>query len=206
MRQQKIIRLALLLLVAAAPANSRATDIRQEEYAFRMEQTQKISRTTFLLGEFPASATLRPPVAASGAGRTVPALAVRVSERIVSQATPASVPALAARCAIQPVFFALGSAEVFEEAAESLAASIAGCTAGETPLTVIGHTCNLGPQGLNDRLALQRAEAVATILRRHGFTVADIRGKGKFGYRTTNPDEQHLNRRVEIIPPNLSRN
>jgi outer membrane protein OmpA-like peptidoglycan-associated protein len=199
MNTQKLINLSILLLVVIMPPLCRASEIRQEEYRFRMELTRNISRETFVLGDFPAPSLLKPAVAAPEAEKTFPGLALRISGRTAHrQAAAKTIVGVDSNCIIPMVLFARGSAELSEQAIKTLPDSVASCVTRKTPLTVTGYTCDLNTQELNDRLARQRAESVAELLKRHGFTVAEVRGKGKSGYRTTDPDKRSLNRRVEI--------
>ncbi|MHB8810636.1 MAG: OmpA family protein [Desulfobulbaceae bacterium] len=98
-----------------------------------------------------------------------------------------------------PIQFRLGSAVLATEEAENLMTWLRkGAITKNTPLVVTGHSCPLGPEQLNQTLSLQRAMAVATLLRDWGFTVADVRGKGSQAPVTTDPRQLFLNRRVEI--------
>ena len=66
---------------------------------------------------------------------------------------------------------------------------------------VIGRTDDLGSQAFNDRLAKQRAEAVAETLKRIGIQGdIEIRSQGKCCYTTTNRSEETRakNRRVDL--------
>jgi outer membrane protein OmpA-like peptidoglycan-associated protein len=66
---------------------------------------------------------------------------------------------------------------------------------------VIGRTDDLGSQAFNDRLAKQRAEAVAETLKRIGIQGdIEIRSQGKCCYTTTNRSEESRakNRRVDL--------
>jgi outer membrane protein OmpA-like peptidoglycan-associated protein len=68
-------------------------------------------------------------------------------------------------------------------------------------ILVIGHTDDLGTQAFNDRLAKQRAEAVAETLKRRGVQGdIEIRSQGKCCYTTTNRSEESRakNRRVDL--------
>lgn len=68
-------------------------------------------------------------------------------------------------------------------------------------ILVIGHTDDLGSQAFNDRLAKQRADAVAETIKRLGVQGdIDIRSQGKCCYATTNRSEESRskNRRVDL--------
>lgn len=65
-----------------------------------------------------------------------------------------------------------------------------------TPLVVTGHTCKKGPEQFNEWLSDERAKAVADLLRKEGYTVARITGRGASNLVSTN--YHPINRRVEI--------
>jgi outer membrane protein OmpA-like peptidoglycan-associated protein len=68
-------------------------------------------------------------------------------------------------------------------------------------ILVIGHTDDLGSQAFNDRLAKQRADAVAETIKRLGVQGdIEIRSQGKCCYATTNRSEESRakNRRVDL--------
>ncbi|HHL35511.1 MAG TPA: OmpA family protein, partial [Desulfobulbaceae bacterium] len=67
-----------------------------------------------------------------------------------------------------------------------------------SPLAVTGYTCSLGSNEHNQTLSLQRAKAVAMFLRKHGFTVATVQGKGSLNPVTNDPRLFRLNRRVTV--------
>ncbi len=66
------------------------------------------------------------------------------------------------------------------------------------PLEVTGYTCDFGSQEVNDRLASERSQVVASFLAAHGISRKDlaVKGRGKCCY--SSPDDRPLNRRVEI--------
>jgi len=102
-------------------------------------------------------------------------------------------------CQPPPVNFQLGSAVLAPEEAENLMAGLRQCGLNNNiPLLVTGHTCTLGPEQINQDLALKRAKAVANLLLDSGFTVVETEGHGSRNPLTTDPQQLHLNRRVEI--------
>ena len=108
-------------------------------------------------------------------------------------------------CPLPAVLFPLGSAEPEFGQAEKLLTGLRHCQISPTtPLSVIGHTCVLGTKVANLRLSRRRAKQVATILRDRGYTVTAVRGKGALKPVSTNPTEQHLNRRVTLAPVDQS--
>ena len=73
----------------------------------------------------------------------------------------------------------------------------------KAPLKISGFTCDLGSKAHNDRLALQRAQTVKSILLRSGLRkddIASVEGKGKCCFADTAPARHFVNRRVEITP------
>jgi hypothetical protein len=90
------------------------------------------------------------------------------------------------------VYFDLGSAKLSPDAGNKLLKDLRKCCAS-CPLYLTGFTCSIGIENQNLKLSRYRAEAVATILRRNGYTVAQAEGKGII-YGST-PEN---NRRVEI--------
>lgn len=74
---------------------------------------------------------------------------------------------------------------------------------GRKRVTVVGYTCDLGPQGYNRRFSRRRAAAVARCLKSHfprGENIVITRGRGEEGPLLPNRDEEAriLNRRVEV--------
>ncbi len=196
--------LVVLFFVTLQASPSRATEIRQEQFVYHMELTKSIPGNVFIMGEFPAIAPLAPPIVVPVRKRIQAILAVRAGSS--SPATDASsVSDDSAKCIIPPVLFALNSSEISEQTGDALLALLAKCNSREIPLVVTGYTCSLGSRKSNDLLARQRAEAVARLLQQKGFTVAEVRSRGRSGYRTTAADQQHLNRRVEITPLSQTR-
>ena len=105
----------------------------------------------------------------------------------------------AAPCPLPVILFPLGSAEPESGETDQLLTGLNHCQVSQTtPLSVTGHTCNLGTEAANLRLSRQRAEQVATLLRDHGYTVATVSGKGATDPVSTNPTKRHLNRRVTL--------
>lgn len=89
------------------------------------------------------------------------------------------------------VHFDLGSAWLSLDAGIKLLTDIGKCCA-TCPLYLTGYTCSLGAEAQNQKLSRQRADTVASLLRKNGYTVASVEGKGMLIGDT--PE----NRRVEI--------
>ena len=108
-------------------------------------------------------------------------------------------------CVLPMILFPLGSAEPELGQTDRLIFGLRHFqVTPTTPLSVTGHTCNLGTEATNLRLSRLRAERVATLLRDHGYTVAAVSGKGATEPVSTNPTKRHLNRRVTLIPVDQS--
>ena len=90
------------------------------------------------------------------------------------------------------VYFDLGSASLSPDAGNKLLRDLRDCCAA-CPLYLTGYTCSIGIESQNLKLSRNRAEAVATMLRRNGFNVASAEGKGMID--SSSPES---NRRVEI--------
>jgi OOP family OmpA-OmpF porin len=70
-------------------------------------------------------------------------------------------------------------------------------------LHVNGHACRLGSDAYNQRLALQRAQAVAKLLREKGVSGERLQIRSyssSYPYRYNNEHQLSKDRRVEIIP------
>lgn len=97
---------------------------------------------------------------------------------------------------ILTVYFELDSFAISQPEALKLQNFIAGLkTDGIRQVDITGYTDSIGSSEVNNVLALKRAEAVADVFSKAGFTVT-AHGKGKCCY--IDPQNQQLNRRVEI--------
>jgi flagellar motor protein MotB len=99
-------------------------------------------------------------------------------------------------CRVAVVFFPVGKFTLSDAMAKEILDSLKKNQVGSSDLLeVIGHTCSLGSESLNQELSQHRAEVVATFLRENGFSVQSIRGLAdKQPIASNYPD----NRRVEI--------
>jgi len=117
-----------------------------------------------------------------------------------SSNSPAAKTSPAKPCRIPAAHFPLNSANLISREADIVLSGIEHCRISHsTPLVVTGFTCSLGPDQFNQTLSLQRAKAVAGILRNHGFTVATVQGKGSQNPISLDPRDQFKNRRAEIV-------
>jgi outer membrane protein OmpA-like peptidoglycan-associated protein len=173
--------------------------IEQRVYLFRMGVTRDVMAGTFVIGEFENVAPLRPPAVGASDANNRSQLAPRTAEKSTVAGT--SLPL------IPPILFELASAELPDTAEAEILQVLEKKVSRSTPLQVTGFTCDLGLQTVNDKLARQRAEAVAELLKSHGYVVPVVTGKGKQDYLSKIPQMRHLNRRVEIIalPPGKTR-
>jgi outer membrane protein OmpA-like peptidoglycan-associated protein len=90
------------------------------------------------------------------------------------------------------VYFDLGSARLSPDAGNKLLMDLRKCCVA-CPLYLTGYTCSIGIENQNLKLSRNRAEAVASMLRRNGYKVASAEGKGVI-YGST----QENKRKVEI--------
>lgn len=184
-----------MLAVAVFPAAvSAVTAIRQSDYTFRQEMARVITISTFVIGDFAASKTLRPAAAVPVDERNRRRLAIRMGQ----QATAGHGKIMKEDLLMPPILFKLASAELSEQTKRKILSVLGKRTSKTTPLLITGYTCDLGPQKVNDELALARAGSVAALLKANGFTVAAIFGKGRQDYIVIDPEMRYLNRRVEI--------
>ncbi len=89
------------------------------------------------------------------------------------------------------VHFDIGSAWLSPDAGSKLLADMRECCP-TCPLYLTGYTCSLGVESRNQKLSRQRAETVATLLRKNSYTVVSVEGKGML------VGDSPENRRVEI--------
>jgi len=99
-------------------------------------------------------------------------------------------------CRVAVVFFPVGKFTLSDAMAKEILDILKKNQVGSgDPLEVIGHTCSLGSERLNQELSQHRANVVATFLRENGFSVHSVRGMAANQPVASNhPD----NRRVEI--------
>ena len=99
-------------------------------------------------------------------------------------------------CRVAVVLFPVGKFSLSDAMAKEILNSLRNNQVGSSdPLEVIGHTCSLGSERLNQELSQHRANVVATFLRENGFSVNGVMGMAASQPIASNyPD----NRRVEI--------
>ena len=184
-----IIALAAITIPVAGLA---AVSVEQRGYFYAMDVTQGVATRTFVIGDFGPSVPLRPPVNALVTESGKADSAIRAAQ---SSSSPVAAPSGGL---VPPILFQLASATVPVEAEAVIIPRLEKEVAATTPLQVTGFTCDLGPQKVNDDLALRRARAVADLLEPYGYSVPVVTGRGKRDYVSTDPAKRYLNRRVEI--------
>ncbi len=97
------------------------------------------------------------------------------------------------------IHFKFGSFTISPKEAQQFAEKVFRC-APDTVFNVTGYTCKIGPENYNQTLSLQRANAVASMIKDHGFLTATVQGKGSLNPVTESVSEYYKNRRVEIQP------
>ena len=144
-----------------------------------------------------------------------PALSVRVSRDIATKKSPEKAPDGGGRetppskdeneeehaaDARITVLFGLDSSALSDAEKDRLSSfvkSLGAETKGGN-LFVTGYTCDLGSKARNDVLAIERAEAVESYLRKAGLHAMWVTGTGKCCYATKDPGKRYLNRRAEV--------
>ena len=179
--------LTTALVMAMIPGSSNAQSVEHRDYIFTMEITQDVTTRTFVIGKFAPARHPRPPAEISVAEKNKGKLTIKIGQ------TQAVIHSL-----IEPILFDLASSRLTEQAKEKILLSLPQKVNRATPLHITGFTCDLGPQTVNDTLALQRATVVAELLKDNGYLVSTVTGKGKKNYISNRPHLRHLNRRVEI--------
>lgn len=150
--------------------------IRQEKYTFKMPVTQTVTADTFVIAEDNTSDT-----------ETYSKNDKNIGSKKVNTIDIETV-----------AHFQLDSAVFTPSEADTILSTLSEKKLKKTPLVVTGYTCSLGSNEHNQTLSLQRAKAVAVFLRKHGFTVATVQGKGSQNPVTNDPRLFRLNRRVTV--------
>ncbi len=166
-----------------------------------LKLTAPASRMTVLsIHELPSQPVERPPVSVSTAetsmaeGKGAPWSPLPAVKAVAGPKTDEQ-PA----CPDMSVYFDFGSSRIKDEdrlRIEDFAKNLT----GKTGVLVKGYTCDIGAKKFNDRLAMDRARAVASILKKNGTTPVTVSGEGKCCYVS---EDRALNRRVEILCANV---
>lgn len=128
-----------------------------------------------------------------------PPLAVKTSalNKAPSHTTPVKGSKMKPKPARYTIPFSFDADRLSTEAVKTLNKVIKKIKAmpGKIGITVLGYTCDIGPEHYNQQLSLRRAETVAGRLKAQGLAVADTKGKGSC---CPVSKKRGLNRRVEI--------
>ena len=101
-------------------------------------------------------------------------------------------------CQLPVPHFDLDSAELSQVEIARLLKNVQACHIGlDITVNVTGHTCRLGTEAYNQNLSLRRAGRVADLLRKQGYTIGEVTGKGPT-CPVAGEDHLELNRRVEL--------
>ncbi len=206
------ITLIALLLVLFQSVASDATGIYQAQYRYSFDGMARdgVHRQTFVIcGDACAAA---PPLAPAP---RFPALSVKVSQDIAAKKSPEKAPDGGNRDtppnkdaangehvadARITVLFGLDSSAL-SDAERARLSSFEQSLSSETKagdFFVTGYTCDLGSKARNDVLAIERAEAVESYLRKAGLHAMWVTGTGKCCYATRDLGKRYLNRRAEV--------
>jgi OmpA-OmpF porin, OOP family len=157
-----------------------------------------------IVGEGPPAAVLDTPLAAVTVDARGNIDKATVTQEEVQRTFGAALAAQPPKPLSFTLYFDIASTEVTPESQpilEALFAEVAKRQAVEVQVT--GHTDRVGTDANNDRLSLERAEAVRDILLQRGLKTNFIRavGRGEREPLIPTPDEQPepRNRRVEVI-------
>ena len=165
-----LLTFALLVSILPVPIFSEAMEIRQEMYRINMSVTQNVSYETFVIDEDTFSGQLPNDHIQLSTCSKLPVVHFKFGSSVIAPAEGNIILAALKQLRVTP----------------------------NTPLIITGYTCELGPDNYNRTLSLQRAKAVANLLRTHGLTVATVQGRGSENPITHDPQELYRNRRVEI--------
>ena len=151
-------------------------EIKQETYSFRTQLTQTVSTQTFILSE--------------PSGEENKAGSIPLKE-------PSSATRKALFTDLITVYFPIGSAQIDAVERRKLLDELLDLEVSrDTPLVVIGYTCQKGSADFNIWLSEERAKAVTSLLKTEGYMITKAEGRGE-----SDPVSEEgfaLNRRVEI--------
>ncbi len=103
-----------------------------------------------------------------------------------------------APCILTTIYFKLDSDRIRDSEMKKIRRDVVNQLKGkrDMKISVKGYTCELGTKQYNDKLAVRRAKAVATVLEEEGIHLAEVSGEGKCCYVST---ELSRNRRSEVV-------
>lgn len=174
MRKTIILTMTFGVILALSIPNVLAVslEIRQDTYTYRMPVTRSVTVETFVIARREQSSR-----------NSYVEIDDKNSAKNHAECTSV-------------IHFRFDSFAITPDQRRILLGGLVGCT--KVPLLVTGYTCPLGPDAHNQALSLQRAKAVATLLRMHGYHVATVRGRGPQDCVTNDPGQYRLNRRVVV--------
>ncbi|WP_267926004.1 OmpA family protein [Desulfolithobacter dissulfuricans] len=157
-----------------------------------MEVTQDVTRETFVIGLFPETTQESKTPARTVTSKKPVAVRINVLPTHARKAK-------AMKCRLPVVRFKINDATLQAGQEDAILSGLKKCgITHDTGLVIVGHTCDLGPAEFNRNLSLRRAAVVADFLKKHGYAIAMVQGKGSENPVTQDPARRYLNRRVEI--------
>lgn len=182
--------------------HSLALSVEHFEKSGDFEQEDADTRAT-LIWRYAFGRTYRPRVTAEDVAPPAPARSADESEARKAPETTTRV----VRSNVEmesDAFFAFDSAEIRPEARDNLQQVAELITRGPIVgrVSVVGHTCDIGPEAYNQRLSNRRAEAVRRELEGLGVDpeaiVTEGRGESDPLVPNTSEENRELNRRVDV--------
>jgi len=171
---------------------SSALVVRGEPVQFSSDMVRFPEKNTFVITGFPGK---RKRACDSGLRSNFPVPIPPVAAPVGQSSVPQSV----SSCQLPVPHFALGSSNLSHKEVDQILIDVKQCNLDlNKPLHIIGHACKLGKDQKNQMLSLQRSQKVAAVLRKHGYTIGEVKGEGSQYPVTTDERLMHLNRRVEI--------
>jgi len=168
--------LAYLSMILPTISQGATLEISQKGYVYQMELTQDVSVETFVISQVAKQkASLEE---TSFFERSSPSSFARLTKPII-------------------VYFQIDNPVISSLEFQRIRSGLLTQNIPrKTPLVVTGYTCQKGPARFNEWLSIERAKAVAEVLRKEGYTVARVEGKGAANLVSKNYFP--INRRVEI--------
>lgn len=159
------------------PAIGAEMEIRQNRYLYQMPFTQNVSQETFVI-----SSGVKLAKSPKSAQQINASEAILLSAHFTNPIV---------------VHFAINSSEIQPGEAERMLTELRDLkVSGPLILEVTGFTCQKGSDRFNNWLSAERAKVVAELLKKEGFSVSKIVGRGSADL--VNEDDFPINRRVEV--------
>ncbi|MGK7296557.1 MAG: OmpA family protein, partial [Candidatus Wenzhouxiangella sp. M2_3B_020] len=182
--------------------HSLALSVARFEKSGDFEQADADTRAT-LIWRYAFGRSYRPRVTAEAVAAPAPAPAATETQARRAEETTTRI----VRSNVEmesDAFFAFDSAEIRPDAREKLQGVADLITSGRIVgrVSVVGHTCDIGPEAYNQRLSNRRAESVKRELVALGVDpnaiVTDGRGESDPLVPNTSEENRELNRRVDV--------